>query len=203
MMTWRLLRALWEATEPKPGQDQALWGGGRDRVRKTDESAKPAFVSKFLFISRHPLAVAMAQKSWGDTEHYTLPQLVQHWLFQHETLAGDLEALAGSGETAPDLFTKRIWLEDLDSAKTQGGVGVMKDVLDFLDLSVPLDRLENVVRRDVKPDQNDKYFRKFCGSRLLLEDRKLLVSLEPRVQKVSGGRYSVTKWVEQCPRGYR
>merc|ERR1739848_574679 len=144
---------------------------GRDRVRKTDESAKPAVVSKFLFISRHPLAVAVAQKSWGDTEHYTLPQLVQHWLFQHETLAGDLE--------------------DLDSAKTQGGVGVMKDVLDFLDLSVPLDRFENVVRQDVKPDQNDKYFRKFSGSRLLLEDRKLLVSLEPRVQKVSGGRYSI------------
>ena len=45
----------------------------------------------FLFISRHPLAVALAQRSYLDASHLSVRQLVEHWLHQQESLARDLD----------------------------------------------------------------------------------------------------------------
>ncbi|EOD09490.1 hypothetical protein EMIHUDRAFT_197951 [Emiliania huxleyi CCMP1516] len=94
VMRWRSLLALWRLG-----------------------AARPPLV-RFLFISRHPLAVAAAQRRWADSRGRSILQpvsldadadlaarpppeplafysqpLVTHWLVEHETLASDLTAV--------------------------------------------------------------------------------------------------------------
>ncbi|KAK3237325.1 hypothetical protein CYMTET_52589, partial [Cymbomonas tetramitiformis] len=42
--------------------------------------------SRFVVITRHPLAVSLAHRKWECCTGMSLTQLVEHWLVQHELM---------------------------------------------------------------------------------------------------------------------
>ena len=48
---------------------------------------------RFIFITRHPLAVALAHRRWSCCSHMGVPSLVLHWLHTHRILAADMRHL--------------------------------------------------------------------------------------------------------------
>jgi hypothetical protein len=49
--------------------------------------------SRFLFLSRHPIAVAMAHRKWRACASMSISSLVLHWVVSHRVLMSDLPHL--------------------------------------------------------------------------------------------------------------
>ena len=81
----------------------------------------------FVLTSRHPLAVAEAQRSWRDAEHLSRKQLIEHWLLQHDAVQRQRD----SGEdVAPQLQLQllQIKYEDL----TADPAAVLASIYEFV-----------------------------------------------------------------------
>ena len=104
--------------------------------------------TRFLFITRHPLAVSLAHKRWPCCVHMSIPSLVVHWLHTHRVLAADLPHLH---------HVKVLRYEDL--AKRPGPA--MKRILTWLKL--PPARIDV---SDVSASTNQKYEQEYCSKHL-------------------------------------
>lgn len=91
--------------------------------------------SRFVIITRHPIANAYATQKWSRTPLYSL---VRHWLVCHERFEEDRPQLRRAMVLRYEDFVR-----DPDS--------VLSDVFAFLDLS------SHQTRRDVRPDINRRY----------------------------------------------
>lgn len=172
IMMWRYLNALWHLKGTTP----------------SDILPKPDL--RFIFITRHPLAVAVAQNSWYDASHLSWYELVKHWLHQQLTLANDLHEMSSAR-------VLRLKYEDLvaDPANT------LTKVYRFLDVGEPAYSAEVVLRRiPVRPGKNRKYIDQFC--KWLLEDGCVGYSRMMKEQEAAvvstGYGYSLVEWGLQC-----
>eukprot|EP00854_Cymbomonas_tetramitiformis_P004098 gene4098-5075_t len=52
--------------------------------------------SRFVVITRHPLAVSLAHRKWECCTGMSLTQLVEHWLVQHELMQEDIKHVPSS-----------------------------------------------------------------------------------------------------------
>ena len=165
VMLWRLLDALWSLSEPD----------GRD--------------VRFLFIRRHPLAVALAQRSYLDASHLSVRQLVEHWLYQQESLARDLAE-------RPDAAARvrRLRYEDL-AADPAGTLATIFEWLDVDDDAAAARASAVAVLRAVPfhAGKNQKKLAAFCKA--LARDGCGVLALEPRV---AAAGYSVREWSDAC-----
>ena len=203
IMMWRFLNALWHLTPAAPE------GASRPDVR-------------FVFISRHPLAVSIAQRSWEDASHLSIPQLVAHWLYQQECLERDLQQ-------TPQARALRLRFEDLaadptgtlagafewlglgSAGLTAGGAagGGAADGATATTTAAATDgggtgggaraAAARVLRAvPVKAGTNRKYALRFCewvAHDACAGYRAMLTSLEERVQHTG---YSLREWGAQC-----
>ena len=164
VMLWRLLDALWSLDGPD----------GRD--------------VRFLFIRRHPLAVALAQRSYLDASHLSVRQLVEHWLYQQESLARDLDerpdAAARCGGCATRILRpirparsrpfRGLGVDDGAAAARASAVAVLR--------AVPF-----------HAGKNQKKLAAFCKA--LARDGCGVLALEPRV---AAAGYSLREWSDAC-----
>ncbi|KAL1525079.1 hypothetical protein AB1Y20_019952 [Prymnesium parvum] len=175
IMMWRFLEALWRlpSRSTRPG----------GRTARLDV--------KFLFISRHPLAVAAAQRSWADASHLSVHQLVEHWIYQQETLAADIHART-------DASTLRVHFEQL----ADDPIGTLIRVFVWLGIEDETSAREaatTVLQKvPVKGGTNLKYHSQFCAS--LARDgcvayNRMIDALEPSVLKTG---YSLREWGSSC-----
>jgi hypothetical protein len=89
-------QALLRAWEP-------LWGAGRWRLEKSPPNLLRGRLllqlfptARFLFTTRHPLAVALATRRMSASRRgMDLVELVRHWCVAHELLQEDLPVLEG------------------------------------------------------------------------------------------------------------
>ena len=179
IMMWRFLNALWHLTSSPLA------------------AASPDV--RFLFISRHPLAVSIAQRSWEDASHLSIAQLVAHWLHQQQSLERDLQQ-------TPQARALRLRFEDLAADPT----GTLAKVFKWLELATPGEEADggggsaqaaasNVLREvPVKDGTNRKYLLRFCE--WVAHDscagyRAMVASMEEQV--VHAG-YSVREWGSKC-----
>lgn len=105
----------------------------------------------FLFITRHPLAVALAHKRWASCARMSIGSLVLHYVVSHRILAADL----------PHLSRVRVLrYEDLvDGPKGVGGPkGCTNRVLGWLGLRP----LAASAFAAIASDTNAKYEREYC-----------------------------------------
>ncbi len=96
--------------------------------------------SCFIFILRHPVAVAGATKKWK--RRTSLARLVEHWVVCHEIMRQDLPRLQRA---------KVIHYEHLVTRPA----AILADLFRFAGLE-PVE-----VSREVKPDVNESYFRQW------------------------------------------
>lgn len=92
--------------------------------------------SYFIFVLRHPVAVALAQQKWTGT---SVMSLIEHWLVCYEMLMDDIPHLHRY------LFSR---YEDFIARPDDG----VKRIYDFLGLD------EAPVRQRIRSNGNDKYF---------------------------------------------
>ena len=165
VMLWRLLDALWSLGGPD----------GRD--------------VRFLFIRRHPLAVALAQRSYLDASHLSVRQLVEHWLYQQESLARDLDE-------RPDAAARvrRLRYEDL-AADPAGTLATIFEWLGVDDDAAAARASAVAVLRAVPfhAGKNQKKLAAFCKA--LARDGCGVLALEPRV---AAAGYSLREWSDAC-----
>ena len=83
----------------------------------------------FLFITRHPLAVAITHRRWACCKRMNLGTLLLHWVASHRVLANDLPHL-------PAHSARVLRYEDL-AARTRGCL--VDEMLSFLRLSSDVD----------------------------------------------------------------
>ena len=123
--------------------------------------------SRFVFVVRHPMAVAMSTARWRP--YLPLDRLLQHWVRAHEILHDDLRQLRHSRVVRFERFT----------CTAQGH---MDELLAFLGIETPRAGTEPVYA-----DTNDKYFqawrkmiRSFRSGRAA---RRLVRNFEPKVNR--------------------
>jgi len=152
-----------------------------------------AVIVRFAMVSRHPLAVAEAQRRWKDAEHLSRRQLVEHWLIQQETLARDVLALGG----AAAVHAVRYELLAAEPART------MERLFRWLGLRRPEEAARTAAEAaPPRRGANDKYAESFCswlrsGGPAEREFRSMLEDLEPRIQAVHS-EYSLALWADRC-----
>ena len=110
----------------------------------------PSAGIRFLFISRHPLAVSLAHRKWPECAGMSIPSLLAHWLASHRTLASDL----------PHLRSARVLrFEDLARAPRE----CVQVLLEWLELP---QQLQEQAFSNVADDTNHKYERDYCEQHL-------------------------------------
>jgi hypothetical protein len=114
--------------------------------------------SYFIFMMRHPVAVALAQQKWTGTSLYSL---IEHWLVCYETLRNDFGHLERSLLTRYESFVSN-------------PLAQMKRTYSFLGIE------PNGMEQKVRSDGNEKYFRVWRGA---MEGRALGGSTMRRVLK--------------------
>ena len=106
--------------------------------------------AQFIFISRHPIAVALAHQRWRDCKKDPLSQLTLHWVVSHLILAHDRPHLA-----AATMLRYEDLVADLE--------GCISEVWTWLGLPPTLEPLPAL---SVMPDTNLKYEADYCTNHL-------------------------------------
>lgn len=131
---------------------------------------------KFIFISRHPLAVSLALRRWQECERMSVGSLVAHWLASHRTLASDL----------PHLRSVRVLrFEDLARAPFE----CLGELLEWLELPKNLDPQSFA---HVSSSTNKKYEDEYCKKHLASTEQrqnhcKVANVLQPTMSKLNLG----------------
>lgn len=121
----------------------------------------PSSRARFIFIRRHPLAVAMATKKAGGpfVSDLNYIDLVENWVLAEERLALDLhqyfEMGAGGGDAKGTIY-KILKFEDIVKEPRR----TMEDLLSWLQL--PHEEHPEAFEGITKEDPNLKYFTKYC-----------------------------------------
>lgn len=95
--------------------------------------------AKFIVVTRHPLAVALATQKWSRTTIYSL---VKHWVKCHQVLADDLEHVPN-----------KMWMS------YENFVANPEDELARICNFVGLDKID--IDKGVIKESNNKYFKKW------------------------------------------
>jgi len=123
----------------------------------------PGSPARFVFMRRHPLAVAMATKKAGGlfVSDLDLADLVENWVLAEERLALDLrqyfELSLDADGTAGTVY-RILRFEDVVKQPRR----TLEDLLSWLGL--PHEDLPEHFERTTQKDPNRKYFAKFCMS---------------------------------------
>jgi hypothetical protein len=198
---------------------QALWNLGSD---------KPVDV-RFIFISRHPWAVALAQMSWNDAKHLNAATLVNHWVVQQEAsdrspqrealmaevavMREELASLKEADEATLEALLQKI--ADLEAKGKEFTDKVLRVQYEELmdDPNATVHKIFDWLGLDNKAFSgmddmdfehgNVKYMQDFCGylaNPKAVEEVGYIVKLfETRVQKFG---YSLQSWKDLCDRRY-
>lgn len=154
-----------------------LWGLGL--------SSSPA---KFIFMRRHPLAVALAtQKAGGHfVSDLTVVDLVENWVLAEERLARDLQQyfqMAAGSTNAEGTIYKIVRFEDTVQQPRQ----ILEDLLTWLGL--PILDIADTFEEGTKKDPNLKYFATFCVA-MVNKDKvanhlmKIVERFDERIRKI-------------------
>ena len=117
--------------------------------------------TSFIFVTRHPLAVALAHRKWRCCDRMTVASLVLHWLVGHRTLANDLPHLRNA---------RTLRYEDLvlrPQKCLQRAVKWLK-----MPASPTADARLRAVAATVASDANKKYEKQYCKE--FLRTRKMV-----------------------------
>jgi len=139
-----------------------LWGLGLDR--------SPA---RFLFVQRHPIAVALATlRAGGETaDDLSVADLVENWLAAEERRAEDERRYFGAQQAPEDevaagaqrglgsarALTLTVTLEEVCREPAR----ILREILDWLGLQ-PEESALRALESSVQRDPNEKYFRAYC-----------------------------------------
>lgn len=161
----------------------ALWGKGLPK------DSSPA---RFIFMTRHPLAVALATKRAGPhtVRDLTIYDLVEHWLHAEETMTKDIEMLP-----------KGHWLTLKLETFTDHPAETLRVLYKFLEVPDDADAIHEAEKL-VELEPNTIYEESWC--RLVRTDRsaygehrRMIKHLGDRI-KVQG--YDLDDFLRNCPK---
>lgn len=135
MIISRFLQALWSASYP------------------TMAHLSSAKQVHFVFMTRHPIANALAHQQHPPCNELSMDELVEHWVEQHEILYEDLPHLKSASVVRFEDFVQD---PDRHLAEVYRAVG--------------LDPASARRTIEVRRDTNDKYFARYCAQ--LLRDER-------------------------------
>lgn len=167
-----------------------LWG--------LDLEKSPA---RFLFLQRHPLAVAIATSRAGGAtvDDLSLVDLVEHWVAAEERRLQDLhQYFAFQDEPGKPSLHKTFTLEQLSKEPKKTLTSIFK----WLGLEAD-DQITTDFSVSVKLNPNEKYFRAYCS--LLVKDKhtvhelhEMIHRFDARVAAVSS--YKLSEIPNDCKR---
>lgn len=148
----------------------------------------PGSPARFVFMRRHPLAVAMATKKAGGpfVSDLDLVDLVENWVLAEERLALDLHQyfeLSLDADSTAGAVYRILRFEDVVKQPRR----TLEDLLSWLGLPHE-DRPENFEKATLK-DPNLKYFAKYCVSLMNSEKTtdelvKIVERFDVRIRKI-------------------
>jgi len=136
----------------------------------------------FVFISRHPLAVALAERHMASCSRHGLPMRLLNWIAAHQTLAADL----------PHLHAARVLrYEDLVTSP-HSCLGKLSRWLGLPPSGIWQEKLH---KQGVSRDTNSKYETEYCHELLATETQRqqhcaVSGALQPSIEAL-GLRYDV------------
>eukprot|EP00622_Pseudochattonella_farcimen_P001758 FR736537.1.p1 GENE.FR736537.1~~FR736537.1.p1 ORF type:complete len:211 (+),score=19.43 FR736537.1:112-744(+) len=155
----------------------AIWSGSAPAA--ADSGWSQAKHVHFVFITRHPIANALAHQVWQICQDMTLFELVKHWATLHERLQDDLEHL-GATYT---LLKYEEFVVDPDSN------------LRHIYKAVGLDASRANRTIQVEQGTNDKYRKKYCEK---ISDPQEMAAHEELVERlgadVASHGYDLAGW---------
>jgi len=148
----------------------------------------PSSQARFVFVRRHPIAVAMATKKAGGpfVSDLDLADLVENWVLAEERLALDLrqyfELSLDAGSTAGSVY-KILKFEDMVKQPRR----TLEDLLSWLGL--PHEGRPETFEKATQKDPNLKYFAKYCVSLMNSEKAtdllvKIVEKFDARIRKI-------------------
>jgi len=149
----------------------------------------PSSPARFIFLQRHPIAVAMATQRAGgiSVSDLDIADLVENWLAAEERRAEDIRQYFSLHEDPENPAVHRtVTLEDLCKAPRS----VLSDLLGWLDLEVQEETLA-AFDKLVTPDPNKKYLQPYClrlidrSDKVLRKHSQLVDRFADRVLAVS------------------
>lgn len=160
----------------------ALWG------KDFPQSSSPA---RFIFVTRHPLAVALATKRAGPhtVRDLTIYDLVKHWLVAEETMKKDLEILP-----------KNHWLTLKLETFTDHPADTLRILFKFLKLPEDEEAITKAVEL-VELEPNGPYEVSWCRQvradrkDAALEHQKIVNELGERIKAIG---YDVDDFLRNC-----
>mmetsp|Transcript_40754 Transcript_40754/g.68253 ORF Transcript_40754/g.68253 Transcript_40754/m.68253 type:complete len:410 (-) Transcript_40754:254-1483(-) len=189
---WNLTkRILLEKTPPNAVMSRFLQAllnvGNSGWDGKSPKATGGESVVRFVFISRDPLANAMAHDALADVVGINFRLLLNNWLAVHEYLMADVDHLQ---------YVKVIRLEDF----VKSPAAHLTTIWEWMGLEVPSGLADEVVARNrIVADPNRKYLTKYCramkgkGKAGLDKHLKLLEEVNERIKKLDLG-YDMISW---------
>jgi len=140
------------------------------RLWSLGEDSSPA---RFIFLRRHPLAVAMSTKTAGgrSVDDLSILDLVEHWLAAEERLATDLGQYfeMSAGQDAARGWTYRmLTLEALAQAPRR----TFEDLISWLGLEAS-EQTTKAFESSIRADPDARYFRHYCAVLLKRGDKMM------------------------------
>lgn len=142
---------------------------------------------RFIFISRHPIANALAHRSLPECRDFSIPDLVHHWVLLHEFLAEDFPRLHHARNLTLEKF-----VEDPAAHIAQ--------LWEFMGLGPAHSSLEEAAKAaaTVHRDPNAKYRGAYCRQVTSSPEeaaghRRLVSQFNSRVKSLGLG-YDLNEW---------
>lgn len=126
---------------------QALWDSG------PLAAGVPHADVRFVFVTRHPVAVAMATRKWECCDQMRVVDLVRHWVVQHRWMEEDKQHLRA---------VKVVHYEDV----VREPVHWLREILAFVGLDAADKGYLDWVERETRPDTNHKHHAAYCALRI-------------------------------------
>lgn len=171
-----------------------LWGLGM--------TASPA---RFVFLRRHPIAVAMSTLSAGgrSVDDLSVADLVEHWVAAEERLAADLQQYFQMGSGPSDARGSTYRILSLE-AVLQAPRRKFEELIAWLGL--PSDeKAAEAFEASAKKDPNARYFGRYCmallsgGESHMQAHTELVARFGEQVRKVEPS-YDLSLVAEMCKR---
>mmetsp|Transcript_45738 Transcript_45738/g.103280 ORF Transcript_45738/g.103280 Transcript_45738/m.103280 type:complete len:288 (+) Transcript_45738:22-885(+) len=152
------------------------------------EPLRSSSAVKFIWISRHPIANALAHRALPECADLSVKSLVKHWVVAHEYANADLPYLADVKQLTLEAFVTEPLTHLTDLWAWLG-----------LEPDPKQEELKKALARRVRRDPNAKYRGSYCrqalGSPSQARDHQRLVKeLNPRVTALSGLGYDLDEW---------
>ena len=115
---------------------------------------KPSY---YLYVTRHPIAVALSHRRWSTCSNMTLQELIEHWLIQHEIMMEDMKTLKKQSSSKASSSWKLIKYENLisDTNKT------LKNIFKWSNLKPQLNVIHSIDSGII--NGNEKYKLEYCN----------------------------------------